>query len=97
MTLYDKESGYRPWVQGVILHEGSGFSLTAGGTTVSLENFTVDPGKRPVSSGDVSVNGKLAAPSAPAVQPERQEPRAGHHVDADGSACGDRLDGHPGP
>src|SRR4051794_40074148 len=65
VTLYDKESGYRPWVQGVLLHQTSGLSLTAGGTTVQLTNFTVDPGKPARVFGDVSVNGKLAAPSAP--------------------------------
>ena len=65
VTLYDKDSGYRPFVQGVILHEGSGFSLTAGGTTVELTNFTVDPGKPARLFGDVSVNGELAVPSAP--------------------------------
>jgi hypothetical protein len=85
VTLYDKESGYRPWVQGVILHEGSGFSLTAGGTTVSLENFTVDPGKPARLFGDVSVNGKLAAPSAPLfnLNGKNLEPVT---MDADGSA-----------
>jgi hypothetical protein len=85
VTLYDKESGYRPWVQGVILHEGSGFSLTAGGTTVSLSNFTVDPGKPARLFGDVSVNGKLAAPSAPLfnLNGKTLEPVT---MDADGSA-----------
>ena len=65
MTVFDKDSGYRPYVQGTILHQGSGLSLTAGGTTVELTNFTVDPGTPARLFGDVSVNGELAAPSAP--------------------------------
>jgi hypothetical protein len=65
VTLYEKDSGYRPWVQGTIFHSGSGFSLTAGGTTVELTNFVVDPGKPARLFGDVSVNGQLAVPSAP--------------------------------
>lgn len=65
VTLYDKDSGYRPFVQGVIFHQGSGLSLTAGETTVELSNFVVDPGKPARLFGDVSVNGALAVPSAP--------------------------------
>ncbi|NYJ07227.1 hypothetical protein [Petropleomorpha daqingensis] len=65
VTLYDKTTGYRPYVQGVLLHEGSGLSLAAGGTTVQLTNFTVDPGNPARVFGDVTVNGQLAAPSAP--------------------------------
>jgi hypothetical protein len=65
VTVFDKSSGYRPYVQGTILHQGSGLSLTAGGTTVELTNFTVDPGTPARLFGDVSVNGALAAPSAP--------------------------------
>ena len=65
VTLYDRETGYRPWVQGTIFHEGSGLSLTAGGTTVELTDFTVDPGKPARLFGNVSVNGALAVPSAP--------------------------------
>ena len=52
-----------PYVIGQIQHEGSGLSLTAGGTTVELTNFNVDPGVSRVY-GDVSVNGKTAATSA---------------------------------
>ena len=53
-----------PYVQGEIDHDGSGLSLTAGGTKVDLENFVVDPGKSQLT-GKVSVDGKTAAPSAP--------------------------------
>ena len=52
-----------PYVIGQIQHEGSGLSLSAGGTKVELTNLNVDPGVSRVY-GDVSVNGKLAAPSA---------------------------------
>ena len=60
VDYYDPEEDYRPFVQGSIEHEGSGFSLTAGETVVELTNFTIDPGtsKR---FGDVSVNGESAA------------------------------------
>lgn len=61
---YYKPGTKTPYVQGEVDHDGSGLSLTAGGTKVSLENFVVDPGKS-VLTGKVSVNGKEAAPSAP--------------------------------
>lgn len=51
------------YVVGQIQHEGSGLSLTAGGTTVELTNFNVDPGVSRVY-GDVTVNGTVAATSA---------------------------------
>ena len=65
VTLYDRETGYRPWVQGVVFHDGSGLTLAAGGTTVELSNFVIDPGKPARLFGDVTVNGELAAPNAP--------------------------------
>jgi hypothetical protein len=65
VTVFDKSSGYRPYVQGTLLHQNSGLSLTAGGTTVELTNFTVDPGTPARLFGDVSVNGSQAAASAP--------------------------------
>ena len=65
VTLFDKDSGYRPYVQGTLLHQGSGLSLSAGGTTVELTNFTVDPGTPSRLFGDVSVNGQPAVASAP--------------------------------
>lgn len=52
-----------PYVIGQLQHEGSGFSLSAGGTTVGITNLNVDPGVSRVY-GDVSVNGKQAASSA---------------------------------
>ncbi|CCQ13735.1 putative uncharacterized protein [Rhodococcus sp. AW25M09] len=52
-----------PYVQGEIMHEGSGLSLTAGETVVELTNFDIDPGTS-VLTGDVSVNGEEAASDA---------------------------------
>jgi hypothetical protein len=52
-----------PYVIGQIQHVGSGLSLSAGGTKVSLTNLNVDPGVSKVY-GDVKVNGKTAATSA---------------------------------
>ena len=53
----------RPYVQGVIDHEGSGLSLTAGKTEVELTDFVIDPGTSELT-GTVSVNGKEAATDA---------------------------------
>src|SRR3954464_709484 len=53
-----------PYVQGMIDHDGSGLSLTGGGKTVELTDFKVDPGKS-VLTGKVSVDGQVAAESAP--------------------------------
>jgi hypothetical protein len=60
VDYYDPSASYRPFVQGSIQHEGSGFSLTAGDTKVELTNFTIDPGTSKLF-GDVSVNGTSAA------------------------------------
>lgn len=54
---------YRPYVQGIIEHDGSGLSLTAGGTKVTLTNFTINPGNSKLY-GDVAVNGTPAATQA---------------------------------
>lgn len=51
------------YVVGQIQHESSGLSLKAGGTTVELRNFNVDPGVSRVY-GDVVVNGDVAATAA---------------------------------
>ena len=53
-----------PYVQGMIDHDGSGLSLTGGGKKVELTDFEVDPGKS-VLTGKVTVDGKVAAESAP--------------------------------
>ncbi len=63
-VVYWSPSGkYRPYVQGIIEHDGSGLSLTAGSTVVELTNFTVNPGNSKLY-GDVAVNGKIAATQA---------------------------------
>ena len=62
VTIF-KPGTVSPYVIGQVQHEGSGFSLSAGGTKVSITNLNVDPGVSRVY-GDVSVNGKLAAPNA---------------------------------
>ena len=63
VEYYDPAEDYRPYVQGSIEHEGSGFSLTAGDIVVELTNFTIDPGTSELF-GDVSVNGESAATQA---------------------------------
>nr|WP_235916757.1 hypothetical protein [Spelaeibacter cavernicola] len=52
-----------PYVEGIIHHDGAGLSLSAGGTTVELVNFNIDPGTSKLM-GDVKVNGTVAAPQA---------------------------------
>ncbi|MDO3398332.1 hypothetical protein QWJ41_21660, partial [Nocardioides sp. SOB44] len=48
-----------PYVIGQLQHVGSGLTRAAGGTTVRLSNFNVDPGVSRVY-GDVAVNGQTA-------------------------------------
>ena len=64
VVYWSPKGSYRPYVQGIIEHDGSGLSLTAGGTVVSLTNFTVNPGNS-LLYGDVAVNGTSAAVQAP--------------------------------
>lgn len=63
VTYYDPASDYRPFVQGILYHKGSGLSLTAGKTKVELTDFVIDPGTSELT-GTVSVNGKVAADDA---------------------------------
>jgi hypothetical protein len=63
VTYYDPASSVRPYVQGIIDHEGSGLSLTTQGTEVDLTDFVIDPGTSELT-GTVSVNGKEAATDA---------------------------------
>lgn len=64
ITYYDPSTGVRPYVQGELDHNGSGLSLTSGGTKVELKNFVIDPGNHSHVNGDVYVNGKEAAKGA---------------------------------
>jgi hypothetical protein len=63
-VLYYKPGSVTPYVQGIIHHQGSGITLTAGSTVVTLENFDVNPGTS-MLTGDVLLNGKSAATGAP--------------------------------
>jgi hypothetical protein len=63
VTYYEPGS-VSPFVQGEIDHDGSGLSLTGGGKTVELTDFVVHPGAS-VLTGKVSVDGEVAAESAP--------------------------------
>ena len=62
VDYYGPDSPVRPYVQGMIEHEGSGLSLTAGGKEVELTDFVVDPGTSTLT-GTVSVDGEEAAPA----------------------------------
>jgi len=64
-VTYFEPGTVSPFVQGLIIHEGSGLSLeSADGTLVELTDFEVDPGAS-VLTGTVSVDGEEAVPSAP--------------------------------
>lgn len=63
VVYWSPDGKYRPYVQGIIEHDGSGLSLTAGSTVVDLTNFTVNPGNSKLY-GDVTVNGTVAATQA---------------------------------
>jgi hypothetical protein len=63
VTVY-KKGQVTPYVQGVVDHQGSGLSLTAGTTKVELENFVIHPGDNSNLTGDVVVNGTTAAKGA---------------------------------
>jgi len=58
VKYWDPDSGYRPYVQGEIDHDGSGISLTGGGKTVELSDFVIDPGSNSKLTGTVKVDGK---------------------------------------
>ena len=59
VVYWNPKGSYKPYVQGLIQHTGSGLNLTAGATKVTLSNFTINPGNS-ILYGDVSVNGTLA-------------------------------------
>ncbi|SIS20144.1 hypothetical protein [Williamsia sterculiae] len=60
---YYQPGSIQPYVQGIINHEGSGFSLSSADTKVELKNFTIDPGTSKLM-GDVFANGQEAAKQA---------------------------------
>jgi hypothetical protein len=47
----------------MIMHDGSGLSLTKGSTKVTLENFVIDPGQPATLKGKVLANGSTVADS----------------------------------
>jgi hypothetical protein len=50
------DTNYKPgYIDGVLLHQGSGITLTKGSTTVTLTNFVVDPGNSTLTG---TVNGE---------------------------------------
>jgi hypothetical protein len=54
-AVIHKDLGYKPgYISGVLIHQGSGFTLTAGTTTVTLSDFVVDPGNSTLTG---TVNG----------------------------------------
>lgn len=57
VTYFDPQSGVTPYVQGEIMHNQSGLTLTKGDTEVELSNFVVDPADS-ILRGKVLVNGK---------------------------------------
>lgn len=63
VKYFDPSSDVRPYVQGQIVHKGSGLSLKAGGTKVELTNFVIDPGSSELM-GRVTANGKVAVKRA---------------------------------
>jgi hypothetical protein len=63
VTYYDPASDVRPYVQGIIEHDGSGLSLDSGKVKVELTDFKVDPGTSQLT-GTVSADGKEVATDA---------------------------------
>lgn len=64
VKYFSPDGPVQPFVQGELEHDGAGLSLTAGDTKVELTDFVIDPGAS-VLTGKVSVNGEVAAESAP--------------------------------
>lgn len=64
VVYWSPKGSYRPYVQGILEHDGSGLRLSAGSTSVDLTNFTINPGNS-ILYGDVAVNGSAFATQAP--------------------------------
>ena len=62
-VTYFKPGTVSPYVQGNIQHDGSGLSLSAGGTEVELTDFEIDPGTSKLY-GNVAVNNEPAVDHA---------------------------------
>jgi hypothetical protein len=73
VEYYDPNGTVQPYVTGLINHDGSGLSLSAGATTVMLEDFEVDPDES-VLYGKVTVNGRGLRRARRPVLPRRQHP-----------------------
>ena len=87
VTVY-KKGAVDPYVQGDIQHNGSGLSLTAGSTTVQLQNFDINPGSSQAVRRRLGQRHGRGVARLP-VQPRRQHPAADHdrerrcHADRD--------------
>lgn len=55
VKIFDKS--VTPYVQGSIEHQNSGLSFTAGGKTLTVENFVVDPGTSMLTAEVKEMNG----------------------------------------
>lgn len=62
VTVYEP-GAVDPYVQGMIMHQGSGLSLTKGDTEVELTDFVVDPGNPAVLTGKVTAGEEVVAES----------------------------------
>jgi hypothetical protein len=60
VTVY-KPGEVDPYVQGRLIHQGSGLKLTKNDTTVQIDNFVIDPGKPATLTGRVLANGRVVA------------------------------------
>jgi hypothetical protein len=72
------------WIQGSIQHDGSGFSLTGGGATVTLGNFSVDPGDSLLTG---TVDGKADVPLLSLDGSKVKVSMSGDDVDLDGTVA----------
>ncbi len=63
-VTYYKPGTVTPYVQGILHHDGSGITLTAGSTVVGLSNFSVNPGTSMLLA-DVTKNGTSVAKQTP--------------------------------
>lgn len=58
VKVYPKGS-VTPYVQGIIHHEGSGLEFAAGGKTLTVENFDIDPGTSMLMASVKGMSGKI--------------------------------------